>query len=73
VAAAELVALLATGLFAGAAVYVTFVEHPARVEGGAALALAQFRSSYRRGAPLGETTGRGFMSTPSQPSRGMSL
>jgi hypothetical protein len=47
VAAAELVALLATGLFAGAAVYVTFVEHPARVEGGAALALAQFRpSSY---------------------------
>jgi uncharacterized membrane protein len=52
VAVNELVALLATGLFAGAAIYVTLVEHPARVEGGAALALAQFRPSYRRGAVM---------------------
>jgi hypothetical protein len=52
VAVAELVALLATGLFAGAAIYVTLVEHPARVEGGAALALAEFRPSYRRGAVM---------------------
>jgi hypothetical protein len=28
--ALELIALLATGLFAGAAIYVTLVEHPAR-------------------------------------------
>ena len=51
-AAAELVALLATGLFAGAAVYVTLVEHPARLECGIALALAEFRPSYRRGAVM---------------------
>ena len=51
-AAAELVALLATGLFAGAAIYVTLVEHPARLECGIALALAEFRPSYRRGAVM---------------------
>jgi hypothetical protein len=28
----ELIALLCTGLFAGAAVYVTLVEHPARLD-----------------------------------------
>ena len=28
----ELVALLCTGLFAGAAIYVSLVEHPARLE-----------------------------------------
>jgi len=52
VAVAELVALLAAGLFAGAAVYVTLVEHPARLECGIALALAEFRPSYRRGAVM---------------------
>ena len=51
-AAAELVALLATGLFTGAAIYVTLVEHPARLECGIALALAEFRPSYRRGAVM---------------------
>jgi len=50
VAVAELIALLAAGLFAGAAVYVTLVEHPARLECSIALALAEFRPSYRRGA-----------------------
>jgi hypothetical protein len=44
--------LLATGLFAGAAVYVSLVEHPARVAGGTALAVAEFRPSYRRGAVM---------------------
>ncbi len=48
----ELIALLATGLFAGAALYVTWVEHPARVEGGTALAIAEFGPSYRRGAVM---------------------
>lgn len=48
----ELVALLCTGLFAGAAVYVSLVEHPARLEGGPALAIAEFGPSYRRGAVM---------------------
>jgi hypothetical protein len=48
----DLVALLSTGLFAGAALYVTLVEHPARHECGPALALAEFRPSHRRGAVM---------------------
>ena len=48
----ELVALLSTGLFAGAALYVTLVEHPARLECGPALAIAEFGPSYRRGAVM---------------------
>ena len=46
----DLIALLCTGLFAGAAVYVTLVEHPARLECGPVVALAEFRPSYRRAA-----------------------
>ena len=48
----ELVALLCTGLFAGAAIYVSLVEHPARLECGPALAIAEFGPSYRRGAMM---------------------
>ena len=48
----EVAALLCTGLFAGAALYVSLVEHPARLEGGPALAIAEFRPSYRRGAVM---------------------
>jgi hypothetical protein len=48
----ELVALLCTGLFAGAAVYVGLVEHPARLECGPAVAIAEFGPSYRRGAVM---------------------
>lgn len=44
--------LLATGLCAGAAVYVSLVEHPARVAGGTALVGAEFRPSSRRGAVM---------------------
>ncbi len=44
----EFVATICTGLFAGAALYVTLVEHPARVECGTALAVAEFGPSYRR-------------------------
>ena len=51
----ELVALMCTGLFAGAAVYVTLVEQPARVECGAVLAVTQFRPSYRRAAAMQAT------------------
>lgn len=46
----DLVALLCAGLFAGAALYITLVEHPARLECGAALAITEFRPSYRRAA-----------------------
>jgi Domain of unknown function (DUF1772) len=45
-------AVLCAGLFAGAALYVTAVEHPARLACGAALALREFAPSYRRGARL---------------------
>ncbi|HTI53733.1 MAG TPA: DUF1772 domain-containing protein [Verrucomicrobiae bacterium] len=48
----ELLALLCTGLFAGAALYVSLVEHPVRLECGTAPAIAEFRPSYRRGAVM---------------------
>lgn len=47
-----LLAIVAAGFFAGAAVYITFVEHPARTEAGTAAALAQFAPSYRRATRL---------------------
>jgi hypothetical protein len=43
-----IVAAVAAGLFTGAAVYITLVEHPARLECGPALALTEFAPSYRR-------------------------
>lgn len=49
---AEIGAMLCTGLFAGAALYITLVEHPARMECGTELALAEFGPSYRRAAVL---------------------
>src|SRR5712692_2362535 len=47
-----LVTTVAAGLFAGAAVYVTAVEHPARVECGPVLAIKEFGPSYRRAAVM---------------------
>ena len=44
----ELIAVLCTGCFTGAALYITMVEHPARLECEPAAALAEFRPSYRR-------------------------
>jgi len=44
----EALAVLCAGLFAGAAVYITFVEHPARLECGTELAVTEFGPSYRR-------------------------
>jgi uncharacterized membrane protein len=44
----ELLATLCAGLFAGAAIYITFVEHPARQECGTELAATEFGPSYRR-------------------------
>jgi len=48
----ELVAMLCTGLFAGAAIYVSLVEHPARLACGPPLALAEFGPSYRRASVM---------------------
>jgi hypothetical protein len=48
----ELVATLCAGLFAGAAIYVSLVEHPARLESGPELAATEFGPSYRRGAVM---------------------
>lgn len=48
----EWAATLAAGLFAGAALYVTLVEHPARVSLGARAAIHEFGPSYRRGAAM---------------------
>jgi hypothetical protein len=45
---AEFVAVLACSLFTGAAVYLSLVEHPARMECGVELAATEFAPSYRR-------------------------
>ena len=43
-----MVATLSAGLFAGAAIYINLVEHPARMECGTDLAIKEFAPSYRR-------------------------
>jgi Anthrone oxygenase len=45
-----IVGTLAAGLFAGAAIYISAVEHPARVSCGTDLAVREFAPSYKRGA-----------------------
>ena len=47
-AVAELLATLSAGLFAGASVYINLVEHPARMQAGTHVALAEFAPSYHR-------------------------
>ncbi len=50
-----LLAIIATcfsGIFTGAAIYVSLVEHPARLEIGPALAVPEFGPSYHRGARM---------------------
>jgi hypothetical protein len=49
---AEIVSLIFTGLFAGAALYVSLVEHPARMANTLEVALAEFRPSYKRAAVM---------------------
>jgi F0F1-type ATP synthase assembly protein I len=48
----ELVATFASGIFAGAAVYVNLVEHPARLSCGVELAIAEWKPSYKRGTMM---------------------
>jgi hypothetical protein len=47
-ATCESLAILCAGLFAGAALYISFVEHPARMLCGTTLAITQFALSYKR-------------------------
>jgi uncharacterized membrane protein len=44
----ELVAVLACTWFAGAAIYITAVEHPARLSCGTEIAVTQWAPSYKR-------------------------
>ena len=44
----EFIALLSCSLFAGAATYISLVEHPARMECGVEIATTEFSPSYRR-------------------------
>ena len=48
----EILAFVFTGLFAGAALYVSLVEHPARMANTLGIALAEFRPSYKRAAVM---------------------
>ena len=48
----EIVATFASGIFAGAAVYVSFVEQPARLSCGVELAVTEWRPSYKRGTVM---------------------
>jgi hypothetical protein len=45
---AEFIAVLSCSLFAGAAIYISLVEHPARMECGVEIAVTEFSPSYRR-------------------------
>ena len=49
---AGLVAVLGCTLFTGAAIYITLVEHPARLACGTELAATEFVPSYRRAIPM---------------------
>lgn len=45
---AEFIAVLSCSLFTGAAIYISLVEHPARMECGVEIAATEFSPSYRR-------------------------
>lgn len=47
-----ILAAICAGLFAGAAAYITLVEHPARLACGTRAAIAEFAPSYRRAARM---------------------
>ena len=52
---AEFIAAFACALFTGAAVYITFVEHPARIQCGVERAVTEFAPSYRRATVMQAT------------------
>ena len=47
-----ILAILCAGVFAGAAIYITAVEHPARLACGPAIAVKESVPSYRRAAVM---------------------
>jgi hypothetical protein len=47
-----IVAAVCAGFFAGAAIYINAVEHPARISCGTELALREFAPSYRRASVM---------------------
>ena len=49
---AQFLTTLCCGLFAGAAIYINIVEHPARMECGTEIAATEFGPSYRRAAVM---------------------
>jgi hypothetical protein len=51
----EFVAVLSCSLFAGAAIYISLVEHPARMECGVEVAATEFAPSYRRATMMQAT------------------
>ncbi len=70
----EVIALLSAGLFAGAAIYINLVEHPARMECGTDLAIREFAPSYRRATVMQVTLAAvGFGSATAIWLRGASL
>ncbi len=44
----ELISTLSSAFFTGASVYINLVEHPARMQAGTQVALAEFAPSYKR-------------------------
>jgi hypothetical protein len=54
--ALKLLATVSAALFTSWALYISLVEHPARMRAGVAVALAEFRTSYRRAAPWQATS-----------------
>jgi uncharacterized membrane protein len=49
---AKFLTTLCCGLFAGAAIYINLVEHPARMECGTEIAATEFGPSYHRAAVM---------------------
>lgn len=70
----EIISTLSAGLFAGAAIYINLVEHPARMECSAGLAVTVFAPSYRRAAVMqGILAAVGFLSAAAAWLRGSSF
>jgi hypothetical protein len=51
----DVVAILTSALFAGAAVYINLVEHPARLSCGTEIAVKQWAPSYKRATVMQAT------------------
>lgn len=50
--ALHFICALSSALFCGAAIYISLVEHPARMSCGVEVAAAEFAPSYRRAVPM---------------------